>query len=298
MWPKRSKLLIAIFALVGVLQVPSASLAVSTIQSSICGQFTAPAITSPPPGSQTNDTSIIVQGTGEPLMTVVILRDGQSVGTTLIAPDGSYALEVPLLVGANSLLAHEADPCGTVKDSAPIVVERHSTETPPEDEPNVSVPVASPTFPGLDQTDRPLQRPIMITPPTPGYQKPTITYPTNRSTTHSSRVWVKGTAQAGSVVIVYVNGVSVARTVTSDEGNYGVMVTLQEGENDLQVKSRLGDASAVSDAMLVTYVKQETASPSSVETTTAPTILLLGFSFIVILGVGLVRVFRIQEPKS
>jgi hypothetical protein len=296
-WPKRSKLLLGILAVLGLIQVPSASFASSTIQSAICGQFVAPAITSPPPGSQTNDASIVVQGTGEPSMTVVILLDGQSVSMTLVAPDGSYALEVPLIVGANSLVAHEANPCGTIKESAPAVVERHSNEAPPSEESTLIPEIAAPIFPGLDQTDRPLERPIMSTSSTPGYQKPTIAYPTGKITTHSNRLWVKGKAQPGSVVTIYVNGMSAARTIASDDGNYGVMVTLSEGDNSLQVKSRLGSDGAVSDSLIVTYVKQELTSTAPVKETIEPTTFFLAFSLVIVLGAGWVFVFKIRPPK-
>jgi hypothetical protein len=282
-----------------MLLVPPTSFAASTIQSAICGQFVAPVITLPPPDSQTNDTSVVVQGSGEPLMTVSILRNGQSVGVTLAASDGSYALEVPLVVGANSLVAREVDPCGTVKESVPVGIERLSTEVPQEEAPDTaSAPIATPTFPGLDQTDRPLERPIVVTPPTPGYQRPTIVYPLARTTTHSNRIWIKGDAQAGSVVIVYVNGISVARTIASDDGSYGVLVTLIEGENSLQVKSRLGSASAASDPVFVTYEKQLLAPVTPVEVAIAPTVFLLGISFLVVLGVGWIYEFRVRTPKS
>jgi hypothetical protein len=217
---------------------------------------------------------------------------------TLVALDGSYVLEVPLLTGTNSLVAHEADPCGTVKESAPVVIERHSNEAPPKEEPDGSVQIVTPVFPGLDQTDRPLERPITVTPPTPGYQKPTITYPTGKITTHSNRLWVRGEAQAGSIVIIYVNGISVARTIASDDGSYGVMVTLAEGNNSLQVKSRLGNASATSDSIVVTYISQQPSSQSSVEEAIAPTVLLLSISLVIVLGAGWAYVFRIRKSKS
>jgi hypothetical protein len=296
-WSKRSKLLVVILVALGFSQVPSASLAASTIQSSICGQFLGPTITAPPPGSQTNDASIIVQGAGEPSMAVTILRDGQATGVTLIAPDGSYALEVPLAVGVNSLVAHEADPCGTIKESAPLVVERLSPPEPPKEEP-ASVPSgALPIFPGVDQTNRPLERPITITPPTPGYQKPTVTYPGGPITTHSGKLWVRGKAQPGSTVIVYVNGISAARVIASENGDYSVLITLKEGDNSLQVKARLGDASAVSDSVAVIYVNQQLATLPSVEAIVAPQIILLGFAFVITLGVGWLFVFRVKAPK-
>ncbi len=282
----------------GLVQVPSASFAASTIQSSICGQFLAPSITAPPPGSQTNDASIIVQGAGEPSMTVTILRDGQPAGATVVAPDGSYAFEVPLTVGVNSLVAHEADPCGTIKESAPLVVERLSLQEPPEEEPADIPPGAPPIFPGVDQTNRPLERPIMVTPPTPGYQKPTITYPGNPITTHSGKLWVRGKAQPGSTVIIYVNGISAARVIASENGDYSVLVTLREGDNSLQVKARLDDASALSDSVTVTYVKQQLASLPTVEAIVAPQIILLGFAFIVVLGGGWWFVFRAKVSKQ
>lgn len=234
-----------------------------TIQSSICAQFIAPTLTAPIDGSEINQSSVVVSGTGEPGMTVTILGDGQTIGATTVVPDGSYALEVPLSVGFTTLVAREINDCDTVQDSNAATVYRPAPPVdpvPPDNggspEPNApGEPSPSPLpalrYPSLNEYYRKQQSVV------PGYSKPIISWPADESTVSADVIWVGGKAEPGSIVTIFVNGERMAYVVASPEGTYRAFVGLQLGDNSIQVRSELNGRSANSDSIKVTYVKKE-----------------------------------------
>jgi hypothetical protein len=241
----------------------STTFATTTIQANICqASFTGPAITDPQSDTQTSDSSIIVKGTGEPNMGVTILENGVSVGTATILPDGTYALEVPLAVGDNILVAREATSCTTI-DSTTITVHRPTPPQPPK--PSPSSP-SSPAKPPASHNPSVGILPIgngstpsaPAQPASPGSEffTPTITYPTKNQQFTTAHTWVTGRAQPGSLVVIYVNGAEAARVIASDSGTYGAMVSLTSGKNMIYVRSELNGKSMTSNVVSVEFNPQ------------------------------------------
>jgi len=262
-WLTKNKLIVlaaASFCL--VIFAPQNTLAAQTIQSSICEQFIAPTIGLPADGAEIKQSSVVVSGTGEPGMTVTILGDGQAIGATTIVPDGSYALEVPLLSGYTQLVAREVNDCDTIQDSNMVTVYHPAPPVPvPPGNGNPSDPNApdSPTPSPLPSLDYPIVENYYREKrgAADGHVKPIIVRPTDEAIVSADVIWVSGKAEPGSIVTIFVNGQRMAYVVASLEGTYRAFVGLQLGDNIIQVRSELGGQSANSDSITVTYVKKE-----------------------------------------
>jgi hypothetical protein len=244
----------------------------TTIQTNICSDFIAPVINEPVTGS-TDDSSIQVAGTGEPNMTVAIRDNGLTVGTSLIAGDGTFSLQVPLVVGDNVLIARTADNCKT-KDSSSVTIHRNAPPEPPAppkpNTPSSSVPqsnsplppvVETPSEGALPQPSLGQPLPPKIPKPTPGYLRPVITEPRNNHIGNAKKIWVGGKAAPFSTVAIYVNYIVVAIVTADENGSFGAMVELQQGENSLQVRANLGKSAAFSDS-ITTYFRQSIKTTS------------------------------------
>lgn len=84
----------------------------------------APIITSPAGGEETGDTTPTVTGEGEPGATVEVSVDGESVGTAVVADDGTWSL-VPnseLSCGEHEVTATQTDAAGNTSESSDPVV--------------------------------------------------------------------------------------------------------------------------------------------------------------------------------
>lgn len=238
------------------------------IRANICNDFAAPTVTEPSGPVTTDASSITIQGTGEPNLSVTITDNTVDVGTSTIAPDGSYGLSVPLSVGDNELTASSTNGCET-KASATVTVHRTAPPqppaTPPEDEslppssetqsPSdtaTSVPSISPHVPSIGQP-----QPTTKTPPpsSPGYMQPTITRPRNNETSSVQSVVVAGQASPYSTVTIYVNGKVVANVMASESGAYSVTVVLHPGKNTIQVQATKGKNTAFSSVITVYYTQ-------------------------------------------
>ncbi|MBR7794557.1 S8 family serine peptidase [Agaribacter marinus] len=64
-----------------------------------------PVITSPAEDMITNETELTVEGTASPTTTVQLMNNGEEAGTAEIGDDGSFAIPVELMEGANELTA-------------------------------------------------------------------------------------------------------------------------------------------------------------------------------------------------
>jgi hypothetical protein len=250
---KASALSLLLAGLAAFLVFPSApSLASTSVESQICDDFEQPLITAPADGTHTKDASVMVTGTGEPTMTVMAVVNGSPVATGSVAVDGTFGLSATLQVGQNSLLVKESNDCGTTKQTSPITVVRDEEPVP---ETPGSPPVEPPQeeLPGGGGLHQNIPDETTSSKPSSGYPKPIITTPTENTTTRVSHILVAGTAYRGSLVTIYVNGVSEARVIASADGRYQAQVNLDEGKNQVRVYSQFGKQGAFSDIRTITF---------------------------------------------
>jgi hypothetical protein len=237
--------------------------AITTVESQVCEDFIAPAIISPTDGTTTKNTTVMIEGTGEPGKTVAVMKDNTSQAVATVASDGSFGFTVPLVNGGNTFIARETNECGTVKDSSPVTV---NADLPPptddggqpvEESPVTSQPDQSPA--GRPNTGI-IGRPFVPTSNSPGFETPKISASNNNLTVYHDTLLIEGTAYPGSLVTVYVNDQSQAQLFSSNQGTFRLRVVLKEGRNTIKVRSTLGKKSAVSDEVTVTYVKRVSAT--------------------------------------
>jgi hypothetical protein len=226
----------------------------SVVTSKLCAPFASPVLSAPATNTTTGDSSVHVAGNGEPNMVVSIRNGSIGLGAATIAGDGSFAMEVPLTVGDNNLVAREVNDCNTVRDSNVIVVHRSAQPTPPappkSPEPPKQ-PVQQPSvtsIPPIESVVVPVEVvPPDVTPTTPipivetPAQKQLITSVQSDQTVATERLWLSGVAEPYSTVDIIVNNVVVARVVASSEGRYGVLVGLVFGANTIKSKATAPD---------------------------------------------------------
>lgn len=92
------------------------------IRARVSYEVTAPVITSPEDGTFTNDSNITVQGEAAPTTEVTILNNGEEIGSTATADDGTFSLDIELQDGENVLTATASTDSGTTDPSAPVTV--------------------------------------------------------------------------------------------------------------------------------------------------------------------------------
>ena len=237
--------------------------AVTTVTSQVCEDFAAPSIVSPSDGLETNDDTIMVEGTGEPGMSVVVLRNTTSQAVGTIASDGTFGFTVSLVQGDNTLLAREVNDCGTTKDSAPITIH---ADLPTPSNPPVTPPATEPPTeenhgetPGQIPGSEDVGKSFKPVPQTGGFQKPKISSANENLTVYVDTLLLEGTAYPKSLLTIYVNGKAQAQLFSSREGKFKVRVVLSEGRNTIKVRSTLGGKTADSNEVTVTYIKRVTA---------------------------------------
>lgn len=140
-----------------------------------------PAVVGPADGSRTSDTTPTVTGTGEPGAQIEVRIDGLVVGTTTVAPDGTFSFAVPgaLALGSHTVSATSIDAAG-----------------------NVSLGSNVNTF-----TVEPPGAPVVITPP-------------DNSMTSDATPTLSGTAPPSSTVTVLVDGVAACVTTADLSGAF------------------------------------------------------------------------------
>lgn len=85
-------------------------------------EVTAPSITSPVNGSFTNVGTVTVEGKAAPTTTVHIYNHEEEIATVEASDNGTYAVEVSLHEGENSLTAKASTVQGITEPSAPAAV--------------------------------------------------------------------------------------------------------------------------------------------------------------------------------
>jgi hypothetical protein len=203
----------------------------------------------------------MVEGTGEPGKSVMVLRNDDSQGVGAIASDGTFGFTVSLEQGDNVLVARETNECGTVKDS-PAVTVHADLPVPPSPEPPATEPSqpGSTTAPAATAPNlRDIGQPFVPKPSGAGLEKPKISSSNENLTVYVDTLLIEGTAHPGSLLTIYVNGKSQAQLFASKNGTFQLRVVLSEGKNTLKVRSTLGSKIAVSSEITVTYAKRITA---------------------------------------
>jgi hypothetical protein len=243
--------------------VSSSAFAATKVQTSICGDFLKPTILSPITDFKTQDASVLVSGNAQPFLSVAVTVDGAVNGITTAASDGTYALQVSVHVGDNTIAASDANGCGVMKESDSIVVHRDEVEQTQVESSPVAINPQVSAQPNLATViPRALGQPLVVSPSTPGLAEPIIKQPTAGEIYTSSRVWVVGTATPGSIVTVYLNDVSVAKVSASARGEFAAMIELHAGSNTLQVRSERDDLFAVSKKITASFMEANPTTPS------------------------------------
>jgi hypothetical protein len=92
----------------------------------------APVITSPEDGSTTTDSTFPIRGTAEPGSQVIIIRDGEEIGSTMADENGDFTFNLPsglLPVGRYGFSARAVDEAGNSSRAAePVYVEVLGTQ--------------------------------------------------------------------------------------------------------------------------------------------------------------------------
>lgn len=217
-------------------------------------------------------------------MTVTIIENGTSIGTATITTSHTYALQIPLAIGNNSVVAQETNGCGMAKTSATIAIQRQAASilnhgTLNSVQQNLKQSVSLSFIQAA--LSRPLNQPLAPMPNTPGYAQPIITQPSTGSTFGSQKIWVKSVAQSESVSTVYLNDHSVARINVPTGDEYGALVELKPGKNTIQVRSRKDTMAAISEIVYVNFTRPEaTGSP------TISTIRIIMISIVLVIFMG------------
>lgn len=151
-----------------------------------------------PPDGETVAGEYTLMGVGTPGREIVVLVDGEEVGTTVVGDDGTWSLPIELASGSQEVVAQTLDSNGSVlNESEPLTIEVPEVE------------VAAPELPDL------------------GFGLPEFN-PFNGFYT-----W-RGTAEPGAEVALVVEG-EVAQTATADaDGNWSLSDTFDPGELDIQ----------------------------------------------------------------
>jgi len=290
-WPKNR--IIGLLAGAILLLLPVHALA-NQVQSTICAPLTTPAITAPATATQTPQTSAHVVGTAQPGQVVTVYKNSVGSGAATTTNGGTFALEVPLNTGDNSLVAQVSDTCNTVRQSTAVVVKRTSTTmlqltpatpttattptppTTPPAAPTASTPVASTpaaapkpvvtslaSAPSTATAQAQQTIPAVIEPrnepdtAVTEIQKDVVTNPKPGETIKNdqNQMWVKGKAQPLSVVAVYINAMIAAQVVADEAGSYSVLVDIKPGDNTVHVKATSQDGTQTTRVINIKLVK-------------------------------------------
>lgn len=258
-----------------VIYAPFSVAASSTIHSQICSDsFAPPAITEPMTGYRSSASSVTVRGVGEPGMAVSVLVGGQPKGVTTAAGDGEFAVQVPLDVGSNVLVAREEDGCGNIKDSPEVTVTREQKPTPiPEPSPDPDNKPGSSSanrrgVPGFRSFPN-VSSGSIGNGEKPSEQKasadaPEITSLKEGQVVREGRIWVAGNGHPGSVVIIYVNGKEAARVIVGEDGTFGAEVALRPGDNTIKAVEERDGRRIATGTWRVTYVQEVAREASDV----------------------------------
>jgi large repetitive protein len=141
----------------------------------------APVVTAPANGSATNNTRPTITGTAEAGSTVTVIIDGVTAGTTTASSTGAWTFTPPTALAQGS---HTAS--ATATDAAGNVAPASNTNT-------FTVDTAAPSA-------------------------PVVSAPAEGSSTNNAQPAITGTAEAGSTVTVFIDGVIAGTTLASGTG--------------------------------------------------------------------------------
>lgn len=239
--------------------------AATKVQTSICGDFLKPTVLSPIKGLKTQDASVLLSGSAQPFLPVAVTTDSAVNGITTAAADGTYALQVSLHTGDNTVVASNANGCGVMKESESIIVHRDGT---PQIQQHAPVAAANPQQVKVSVRSslatvipHALGQSFVTIPPGSSLAEPVIKQPTSGEIYASSRVWVVGNAVSDSVVTIYLNDVSVAKISASAKGEFAAVIELHAGGNTLQLRAEKDGATATSKKSAVTLTKANPVTP-------------------------------------
>jgi hypothetical protein len=209
-----------------------------------------------------------VVGYADPGLVVSIQNNGAGTGATTATSDGSYAINVPLDTGSNSLIASHTNDCNTIKKSATVQALRIASTTPTtpttpapstgtsNTQPSSSAPTA--------QATKPVEITKLTTAPAPTIdgatnstvvaaqaaaqeqaKKDIITEPKPGEILSSERTWITGKTTPTTKVDIYVNHVIASSVVSADDGIYGALVSIKPGKNNVQVQATAADGTII-----------------------------------------------------
>lgn len=238
---------------------PLPAAADTDIRSKICDELDAPVILEPATDFETDADSVTVSGTAVAGQVVTVMRNGQGAGAATTGLDGTFMLLVPLVAGPNAIQAQVTNDCDTVRSSATVTVTRNVPEAPTEPqqptEPATQTPITGLT-PVTGRSKPGGQGGTQQTPEHKPLTRPRITYPTNGLEVAEGQVRVTGTADPGSVVLVFVNSEVVAQVSVSETGNWATYVGLAPGQNTIQAQASRDGQTAVSEQVSVDYTRR------------------------------------------
>ncbi|MFE7226183.1 Ig-like domain-containing protein, partial [Nocardioides sp. NPDC057577] len=188
----------------------------------------APVITSPESGTTTDDNTPTIEGTGTPGTTITVYdQDDNEIGTTTVAPDGTWTLDAPELAdGTYTFVATQTDDLGNVSPESNSVI--------------LTIDTAAP-------------------------QAPVITAPEADSVTADNTPTVTGTGEPGAEVEVFIDGVPVGTTTVDPTGNWSLELTtpLADGGHTATATQtdEAGNVSPTSDPVPFTVDTQAPAAP-------------------------------------
>lgn len=170
-----------------------------------------PLLVAPQPGTDLTAGEVIFAGTGEPGQTLRAMVDGQPAGEAPIDGAGNWVLPITLAAGAPQVMLDTLDPAGTViSQNGPYTFNVVAGEAPPdtgEVPPDTGVPV------------------------TPGVDANTGTNPLD------GRFNLTGTAPAGSIVTVLIDGAPAGQATANEQGEWTLELTPGGGGFTVQIQT-------------------------------------------------------------
>lgn len=235
-----------------------------TIQSYICQPPNAPVITSPVDNySVEAGQAFTVTGEGDFQSAIILSNDSNDLVSVQADETNHFSANVTFAQeGTQSLSVKSYRTCGTTQGNS-ITIEVTPSTTPPVDPVDPVDPIdpttpVNPTQPANPSPTRPSPtQPTIETPSQPVPQPDTssddqgtskglflsIQNPANNSTTTESSVFINGSTNYPSKIIITVNGTVMAQTFMANSA-FGLSVPLTEGENEVVIAASAEEGSA------------------------------------------------------
>jgi N-acetylneuraminic acid mutarotase len=191
----------------------------------------APVVLTPADGLATNNTRPASSGTAEPGITVTVIVDGVTVGTTTATDSGNWSLQHPedlaLVEGSHSVKALARDAVGNKSPESNI----HTFTV------DITLPAA----------------PVVLT-------------PADGSATNDTRPAYSGTAEPGNKVTVWLDGEVAGEPVEADsEGNWTLTQTTELPDKEYEVRVSSMDAAGNVSLFSEVQFTVDTVDPSAPE---------------------------------